>query len=142
MNNLILIASGICSDYTLATILSIIKRGLSLIQLIVPILLIIAGTFNFIKMLLNPDEKKTMKVFTISVMAAVIVFFLPFIVNLTMSVINVNGDVGIQKNGSLTAFTISSCWEDAASSSDEMDSTNESSSKTISDEEAAERTKF
>lgn len=134
--NMFLIAEGVCADYTLATILTIVKRGLTLIQIVVPIILIVSGTFQLIKMMMNPDnDKKGLKAFTNSIMSAVIVFFLPFIVNLTMSIINVNGDVGIEQNGSLTAFDLSSCWTEIDQKKQEMDSATESTSSTIKDEE-------
>lgn len=131
-----LIADGVCSDYTLATILTIVKRGLTVIQLVVPIVLIVSGIFQLMKLMVNPDnQKKGLKVFTNSILSAVIVFFLPFIVNLTMSTINVNGNVGIEKNGSLTAFDLSSCWVEIDEKKQEMDSATESTSTTIKEEE-------
>lgn len=131
-----LIADGVCSDYTLATILTIVKRGLTVIQLVVPIILIVSGIFQLMKLMVNPDnQKKGLKVFTNSILSAVIVFFLPFIVNLTMSTINVNGNVGIENNGSLTAFDLSSCWVEIDEKKQEMDSATESTSTTIKEEE-------
>lgn len=106
-----LIANAICADYTLATILIVVKRCLTIIQIVVPILLLIAGTVQFFKLTTNPDDdKKGLKKFINSIISAVIVFVLPFIVNLSMRLIAASGEVGISKDGNLTIFDITSCW--------------------------------
>ena len=130
-----LILQSVCSDYVLAKVLGIVKTGLILIQLIVPILLIVSGWIKFTKMVINPDEKKTMKVFINSVFAAAIVFFLPVVINLTMTIISVNGDVGINENGNLQTFDLSSCWVSAEQIEDQMDSANDNTTRTIKQEE-------
>ena len=127
--------NSVCSDFVLARILEIVRTGLSIIQIVVPILLIISGTIKFTKMMINPDEKKTFKQFINAIMSAVIVFFIPVIINLTMSAISINGDVGINENGKLTAFDIASCWN-AAGYEDEYDSASEDTNITISEEES------
>ena len=71
---MIYLAESICRDYTLATILSIIKRALTLIQVVVPIVLLISGIMQFIKLMLNPDnDKKKLKAFLNSIIAATII---------------------------------------------------------------------
>lgn len=130
------LAESICRDYTLATILSIIKRTLTLIQFVVPFILLISGIMKFTKLMLNPDnDKKGLKAFFNSIIAATIIFFLPLIINTSMHIISVDYEVGIIKDDVITAFDISSCWEAVDQIKDEMDSANETTSSTIKDEE-------
>ena len=129
-----LILQSVCSDFALATILNIVRRVLSFIQLVVPIILIVSGTMHVIQMMANPDEKKNMKKLINSFAAAIIVFLLPFVINLTMSVISETGDVGLEENGNLTPFNVSSCWN-TSSDVDTMDSSNDNTKETIKGEE-------
>lgn len=127
----------ICSDYALAKILSIIKNGLSIIQLIVPILLILSGIIQFTRLVINPDDNKGLKRVINAFMAAVIVFLLPFTVNLTMSTLSVADDVGIKSKSGVSAFNLSKCWSAVDSSGvDNMDSSSDNSSTPIKNEES------
>jgi len=131
------VAQSVCSDYTLASILSIIKRVLDLIQLVVPIILILSGSIQLTKMVLSPPEggnNKANKKFLNSFLAAGIIFFLPLIIDITMSVINTGADFGIAKDGTVTNFELSSCWAAVTEKQNEMDSANDSKSSTIKDE--------
>jgi len=137
----ILIASAkICSDFILATILTIIRRALDLIQLIVPIILIVSGSVQLVKMVMSPPEggnNKANKKFLNSFLAAAIVFFLPLVVNISMNIINEYGEAGIADNGNLTVLDLSSCWTAAKYTQSEMDSVRDSggsNSSTIRDE--------
>ena len=67
-----------CSDYTLVTVLDIIKQFLNLIQLIAPILLIISLVIQFTRLLANPDDKKGTKRLINTCVATVLCFFVPF----------------------------------------------------------------
>jgi len=89
-----------CDDVALANILVIVKRVLSLVQIIGPILCIVGLIYTFIKMSINPDEKKNTKRIVNIVLALVIMFFVPVIVNATMGLM-----------GESTDF--SSCWNAA-----------------------------
>ena len=77
-----------CSDYALKEVLGIIRRVISVTAIVVPIFLIVGGTITLIKGILNPDDKKTFKTFTNAIASAVIVFLLPFLVNITMGIIS------------------------------------------------------
>ncbi len=136
------IAQSVCSDYTLATILTIIKRTLTIIQVIVPIILIVSCTIQIIKLVINPEQKDGTKKIINSIMAAVIIFFLPFIVNLTMNIIYTSGSTGIKEDGKLTAFNITECWTAVDQKQNEMDSANESTSTTIKKEQSKKNTKL
>ncbi len=89
-----------CQDSSLMGILSIVKRILFFIQIIVPILLIIWGTISFVKMVHNPDEKNGIKKVVNQFLAAAVVFFVPLSVNVLMGIV-----------GEDTGF--SSCWMNA-----------------------------
>ena len=52
-----------CNDGAFASILSGVKNTLTIIQIIVPILLIIMASISLFEMVNNPDEKKNFKKF-------------------------------------------------------------------------------
>lgn len=91
-----------CSDYGLVNLFVIAKRFFTILQIIVPIIAILFLAINVIKMVMNPDEKKNMKAFYNWLIAFVIIFFLPTIVNTTMGLLGEN-------------YSISSCWNNAES---------------------------
>ena len=89
-----------CSDYGLVNLFVIAKRFFTILQIIVPIIAILFLAINVIKMVMNPDEKKNMKAFYNWLIAFVIIFFLPTIVNTAMGLLGEN-------------YSISSCWNNA-----------------------------
>lgn len=91
-----------CSDYGLVNLFVIAKKFFTVLQIIVPIIAILFLAVNVIKMVMNPDEKKNMKAFYNWLIAFVIIFFLPTIVNTTMGLLGEN-------------YSISSCWNNAES---------------------------
>ncbi len=86
-----------CGDPGLATILQIIQKILGIIQVVVPIILIVGASWILIKMMLGPDDKKIPKTFFNCVFAAIIVIFIPYIVNLAMSWLD-------------DSFNVTACW--------------------------------
>lgn len=97
---MILDVMEMCNNSALSLVLPVVKRILLIIQLIVPILLIIMGIIQFTNMMMNPDEKKHMKSLINKVIAAIIVFMIPVLMNTVMGVI-----------GESTEF--SKCWTTA-----------------------------
>jgi len=89
-----------CNDETLRIILSILKRGMTILWIVGPILAIISISLCFCKMAINPDEKEInsnkKKIYN-SVIALVVLFFIPMILNFVLSQL---GDT----------FSFSSCW--------------------------------
>ena len=61
MTPILIASANICSDFILATILTIIRRALDLIQLIVPIILIVSGSVQLVKMVMNIIIVKVLK---------------------------------------------------------------------------------
>ena len=107
-----------CSDPVLARVLGIIKNVLDKIQLIGPILGIIALIINLIKLMANPEEKKlktSIRNWTISI---VMLFLIPVIIDVTMSMLL--STIG----NSNEKFQLAVCWKNA-----EVNSYNSTSSK-------------
>ena len=86
-----------CDSFELSEIVHIVKSILNLIQIFAPILLIISMIIILIKMIQQPEDKKLMKNLKNSIIAAVVVFFVPLLVQVTLRLA-----------GDTTFF--SSCW--------------------------------
>ena len=89
-----------CGGIVLANIISIAKRILDLIQLVGPIIALVSLTICFIKLMTNPDDKKLKAGLKNSLIALVILFLVPFMVNLTMSLVD-------------DTFSLAKCWNNA-----------------------------
>ncbi len=98
-----------CSNPLLIPILSMVKKGMLLIQIIVPILLIISASISFFQLMANPEKKGGTKIIINKFIAAAIVFFIPFLVNMVMGLVGEN-------------TSISSCWNSVGSSNTGGDS--------------------
>ena len=86
-----------CSSPILAVILRVVKNLLALIQIIAPLLLIAGMTYNLIKMMQNPEDKKGLSKVKNSALAAAIIFFIPVLINALMNMLGEN-------------YNISLCW--------------------------------
>lgn len=89
-----------CNDYALANVLGTIKRFIDLIHILIPILLIIMVIVNFIHLMSNPDDKKGKKALVNRFLAAVIIFFIPTIVNVIINIVPL-------------PYNVISCWNGA-----------------------------
>ena len=94
---LILDLTAVCGSYAVATLLSVFKRALNLIQMIGPIVGIIALIINFTKLMIIPDEKKLKNVIRNWAIAIMMLFLIPTCVNLVMRLFD-------------DTFTVSKCW--------------------------------
>ena len=94
---LILDLTAVCGSYAVATLLSVFKRALNLIQMIGPIVGIIALIINFTKLMITPDEKKLKNVIRNWAIAIIMLFLIPTSVNLVMRLFD-------------DTFTVSKCW--------------------------------
>lgn len=94
---LILDLTAVCGSYAVATLLSVFKRALNLIQMIGPIVGIIALVINFTKLMIIPDEKKLKNVIRNWAIAIIMLFLIPTCVNLVMRLFD-------------DTFTVSKCW--------------------------------
>lgn len=117
--------AGCCSDPGLSRFLSIIQTFFVIIQVIVPIILIVMGTIQLIKMVSNPDDKKGVKSLYNKFIAAIVVFLLPSLVNLSLNIISLGVD--------LDNYEVLACWNSA--------SKNNSNGKYIAKEKDDKKTK-
>ena len=92
--------SSTCSDPGLSNILVAVKNLLTVIQIIVPIILIIMGSIHLINIARDPENKKGIPKVRNAFIAAAIVFFIPIIINALMVAL---GD----------GTNVSSCWNNA-----------------------------
>ena len=92
-----------CTDYGLLTVLDVMRQILDLIQLIAPIILMVGLGIQFTQLLVDPDDKKKQKALLNKFIAALLCFFVPFLVNLSLSL--VPEEIG--------SFQLGACWDTA-----------------------------
>lgn len=92
-----------CTDYGLLTILDALRQILDLIQLVAPILLMVALAIQFTQLLVNPDDDKKKKSLLNKFIAALLCFFVPFLVNLAIGLVP----------DDIQSFQLASCWDTA-----------------------------
>lgn len=90
-----------CNDPALSSFLASVKNIMLLIQIIVPCVLVIAATVEFVRLSINPEDKKGFRNILNKVIAAIIVFLIPVLINVVMGVV-----------GESTEFT--NCWNNAS----------------------------
>ena len=89
-----------CGDPGFVLILESLRRIVSLIQLIAPILLIVCASIEFSKSVMNPDRKGGLSRIKNMFLGAAVVFFVPIIVNAFMNILP-------------RSFSLSDCWQKA-----------------------------
>lgn len=89
-----------CGSSAIANLLSITKTIVNLIQLIGPIVAMVALAVCFTRLMTNPDEKKYKAGLKNSLIALVVLFLVPFLINLTMSLAD-------------ESFDLAKCWNNA-----------------------------
>ena len=92
-----------CTDYGLLTLLDILRQILDLIQLVVPIILMVGLAIQFTQLLINPDDNKKKKSLLNKFFAALLCFFVPFLVNLAISLVPAG----------IGSFQLGACWDTA-----------------------------
>ena len=102
MMTFLLNISGNCSDPGLAAILAIIKKFMNILWIVGPILAIVGAGIALIKMMSNPDEKKYKSLFKNMLIALILLFLLPALVNVVMGLFD-------------GKFDVASCWNQAES---------------------------
>lgn len=88
--------------------MTFIKAIINVIRILVPIGLVAYTIFEVVKKVINPDDKDFMKHITNRIIAAVVVFFVPLIVSLTLKVIDIASG-----NNSASSKSLGRCWEKA-----------------------------
>lgn len=94
-----------CNDYGIVNILDIMRKLFEFLQVIVPIILIIMMTVQLIQMVANPEDKKSPKKIINKLIATVIIFFLPIIVNVVMNMLPEN-------------IEVTACWQASKTSAE------------------------
>lgn len=98
---------NLCSDYHFLDGLRIVKFVLTTLKIVIPIILIGYGSYDFIQTVLDPD-KKTMtnqvKIFVTRIVSAFIIFLLPTILKVSL---------GFMDGFSDMAFALNTCFENA-----------------------------
>lgn len=89
-----------CGSVGIAGILSITKTVLNIIQIVGPILSIVGLAVCFVKLTVNPDDKKYKAGLKNSLISLVVLFMVPFLVNLSMSMAD-------------NTFDLATCWNHA-----------------------------
>lgn len=91
-----------CNDPAMIPVLSVFRNLLSMIQILVPLVLLCMVGYNLIKLMQNPDMKNGLKGLSNRFIAAAVVFFVPLLV-----------DVSLNLAGSTS---IGDCWKNAKNS--------------------------
>ncbi len=98
-----LVTTNDCSDFALANILSTVHTIVQMICIIVPVILILSVIISLVGFLINPDAKNKGSNIIHKILAAIIVFLLPTIVDTTMALLSYAGT----NNDS---FQVAACW--------------------------------
>ena len=80
----ILALSGNCTDPGLASLLAVAKKFMNILWIVGPILAIIGAGIAFYKLMSNPEEKKYKSIFKNMLIALIMLFLVPAIVNVVM----------------------------------------------------------
>ena len=100
---------SVCGNHAMIPILVVFVRILDILHIIAPVLLLVGLGINIFKLVKFKDfneEKKLKKQITNQVIATVVIFLLPYIVNLLMWAIS---------QGGLSVFDVADCWDKARS---------------------------
>ena len=92
-----------CSDYALANLLYITKRIIKLLWIIAPIIGILGLTIAFIKLFMDPDDKKRQQLhkrLINTIIALLVVYFIPALFSLALEMTS-------------NKFDFSACWTNA-----------------------------
>ncbi len=84
-----------CYSTVLGNFFAIFKNILKLIQIIGPILMLIALSINLYTMIKDPEDKKAPKKIKNSIIALVLLFFVPIFVNVLLQNILGSSNVGV-----------------------------------------------
>ena len=82
-----------CSSVGINNILYIIKQLMNLIMIVSPVLAIISLSILFTQLVMKPEEKKLISKLRNATLALIIIFFIPLIVNVSMSLLGENTDI-------------------------------------------------
>lgn len=93
-----------CEDYSFLSVILLVKRGLELICIFAPIILILMTSIEIAKIVLNPDSKASKSAISKTiqkVIAAVAIFFIPTVVSLLLEMLG------------QTDYNATACWSNS-----------------------------
>lgn len=96
---------GWCTNSGVLTVFSIIKTLLSIIRFVIPIILVVVTSIDIFKNLIDPNSKDGLKVIGTRIIASIIIFFIPTVVNLIVKIVN----VGLNDNDD-RSYNATDCW--------------------------------
>ena len=102
---------SVCGNHAIVPILAVFVRALDILHIIAPILLLVGLGINLFKLVKfgdSSEEKKLKKQISNQIIATVLIFFLPYIVNLLMWAVS---------QGGLSVFDVADCWDKARNTS-------------------------
>ena len=101
---------SICNDIALQNILVVVKNIVNIVQIVGPILGMLALTIIFIKIIISPDDKKLNKRIKNIVIATMVLFFIPLLINITMSMLGEKYEFSICWNSIDSSISSSSTY--------------------------------
>ncbi|MBQ3435925.1 MAG: hypothetical protein IJH13_02795 [Bacilli bacterium] len=107
-----------CSEAGVANIFYITKILFTILQIVVPIILIVSASFSLVSMVSSPDNPKAKKSLINKVIAAVVVVLIPFIIEIVMGAISTGGG---------SNFNYADCWTNAYEAYSQQQSTGDDS---------------
>ena len=93
-----------CSEAGVANIFYVTKILFTILQIVVPIILIVSASFSLFSLVSSPDNPKAKKSLINKVIAAVVVILIPFIIEIVMGAIATGGG---------SKFNYADCWTNA-----------------------------
>jgi len=93
-----------CNSRVMESIMAIINNIMTIIQIVVPILLLLMVCVNLGQLLMNPDDKKKVSSIKNKFIAAVVVFFVPLFVSVAMNIVSDN---------SSSNFNLAACMKES-----------------------------
>ena len=79
--------SVLCKSDGIKNIFSLIKTGLEIMRMIVPIGLVLMTSVDIFKKVINPNDKDGQKKILIRIIAAILVFFVPMMIDFTLRIV-------------------------------------------------------
>lgn len=107
-----------CSEAGVANIFYITKILFTILQVVVPIILIVSATFSLLSMMSSPDNPKAKKSLINKIIAAVVVFLIPFVIEIVAGAIATGGG---------SKFNYADCWTNAYEAYSQQEGTKDDS---------------
>mgnify|MGYP002516677104 CR=1 FL=1 len=110
MINILVDLNSACSDYAVANSLNLLYKIFKMVCVIVPIILIVFASINMGKLMINPDDKKGIGGIANRIIAAIIVFMIP-------NLLDIVAHFNTLTNTTNTNFNVLSCFSNSETSS-------------------------